>query len=339
MINSVGSKPNFTGDGARFTSMNDPLFVEAPFEVQKPQDNIRIDRFLALRLTRYSRARVQALIRESRVFSHGRLAKASSRVRAGETVIIRYPRKIEPECPIKSLTVLYEDEDLIAVNKPAGLLSHPSGKSVKNTATEVLKRQFPNIKLRPAHRLDRETSGVLLLAKSSEIARILCETFSAHQVQKEYHAAIVGRFPWKMRTVEVPIGRENGAIYSRQTTGKGRWAKTEFESLFSADDYSLVAARPKTGRLHQIRVHLAYLGYPIAGDKLYINDGKAYLKAVEKTITESDLKELGAKRQMLHAFKLSFRHPRTGLPLQIRADWPEDFKISPAAVKAYSFLK
>ncbi len=307
-------------------SLSDSSFVEVPFEVQKPQDHIRLDLFLALRLKNYSRARVQEIIREGRVFIQGRLAKASLRLRQGNTVLIRYPKIIEPECLFNTLPVIYEDKDLIAVNKPAGLLSHPSDKSIKNTVTEILKQQFPDLKLRPAHRLDRETSGVFLLAKSSEMARSLGEIFSNHKLQKEYHAIVLRQFPWKTKTVEISIGRENAEIYSRQATGKGAWAKTEFKRLASGTRFSLVAARPQTGRLHQIRVHLAYLGYPVAGDKLYINGGKAYLKAVEKTITDSDLKELGAPRQMLHAFKLSLNHPRTGRPLEIRADWPEDFK-------------
>ncbi len=313
--------------------MTGSLFVEVPFEVQKPQDNIRLDLFLASRLKRYSRVQVQNLIREGRVFTRGRAAKASFRVQAGEIVFIRYPRKIEAECPFNELDVLYQDQDLLAINKPAGILSHPTDKSVKNTVTEILKRQFSDFKLHPVHRLDRETSGVLLLAKSREIASILCEVFSNRQVFKEYHAIVIGKFPWKEKIVEVPIGKEGLNIYSRQAAGQGAWAKTEFKRLLSSDDYSLVSARPKTGRLHQIRVHLAYLGYPVLGDKLYINDGKAYLKAVERTITESDLNDLGAKRQMLHAFELSLSHPRTGLPLTIRADWPQDFK---AVLSAYN---
>ena len=306
--------------------MSDSLFVEVPFEVQKPQDNLRLDLFLASRLKRYSRVQAQNLIREGRVFVRERAPKASFRVRAGEIVLIRYPRQIEAECHFEELGVLYQDEDLLAVNKPAGILSHPTDKSVKNTVTEILKRQFPDLKLHPVHRLDRETSGVLLLAKSREMARILCEIFSARRAIKEYHAIVIGEFPWKTKIVEVPIGREGLNIYSRQAAGLGVWAKTELKRLSLGKNFSLLAAFPKTGRLHQIRVHLAYLGYPIAGDKLYINNGTAYLKAVEKTISDSDLKELQAPRQMLHAFKLTLPHPRKDKPLQICADWPKDFK-------------
>ena len=306
--------------------MSDSPFVEVPFEVQKPQDNCRLDLFLAGRLKRYSRAQVQNLIREGRVFTRGCASKASFRVKAGEIVLVRYPRQIESECPFKELDVLYQDEDLLAVDKPAGILSHPTDKSVKNTVTEILKGQFPHLKIHPVHRLDRETSGVLLLAKSRDIARILCETFSTRRAVKEYHAIVIGKFPWETKIVEVPIGREGLEIYSRQAAGLGVWAKTELRRLSLGKNFSLIAAFPKTGRLHQIRVHLAYLGYPIAGDKLYINHGKAYLKAVEKTISDSDLKDIGAPRQMLHAFELTLPHPRKDKLLRIRADWPKDFK-------------
>lgn len=281
-------------------------WVEVPFQVQKPQDGLRVDAYLAQRLQRYSRVEVQKFISDGRVFLRGRAAKASARLIDGDTVLIRYPRHEEPPCPHAELAVLHENAELLAVNKPGGVLSHPTDKIVENTATSILKRQFPKLTLHLAHRLDRDTSGVLLFAKTPDAARRLNDSFFDRMVQKEYLALVAGSVPWEKRTVDLPIGREGGDILVRQATGAdGQPAVTEFELIGRGKERSLVRARPKTGRLHQIRVHLAHLGHPVVGDKLYTGDGALYMKMVNKTLSENDIITLGANRQMLHAHRLT----------------------------------
>jgi 23S rRNA pseudouridine1911/1915/1917 synthase len=294
--------------------------VQVPFEVQKPQDGQRVDAYLASRLEKYSRAQIQKLIAEGKVLLRGRPAKASSRVAAGETVIVAYPRRVEPPCAHESLEILHEDGDLLAVNKPAGVLSHPSGNAVENSATSILKKQFPGRPLHILHRLDRETSGVLLFAKSPEVAARLFVQFKNRGVEKEYWTIARGRVGWRRVAVDQPLGDEGGFIKVRQKAGAGLPALTEFERLDAADAASLLRARPKTGRLHQIRAHLAHLGHPVIGDKLYTGEGEVFMKCVEKTVTQADLDALGADRQMLHARAAKVEGVEISAPL------PRDFR-------------
>ncbi len=303
-----------------------PALVEVPFEVQKPQHGLRVDQYLCWRLPRYSRTGVQRLIESGLVTLRGRPVKAATRVNGGDTVLIKYPKAVEPPCAHKNLRVLYEDAGLLAVDKPAGMLSHPTGKIIENAATTILKRQFPGQSLHLAHRLDRETSGVLLFARSRKAARALLGQFAGRTIKKTYLALVRGSPAWTSRRVEAAIGSEGGLIRVRQTTGRGQPAATSFRVVERGAACALVEARPETGRLHQIRVHLASLGHPVVGDKLYTGDGALYLKTVERKITAEDLQSLGAARQMLHAAVLELDHPATGERLAIKAPLPEDFR-------------
>jgi 23S rRNA pseudouridine1911/1915/1917 synthase len=300
--------------------------VEVPFQVQKPQDGLRVDQYLAQRLQKHSRSAIQKLIGEGQVFVRGRAAKASARVSAGETVLVRYPKTAEPACAHQSLLVLYEDADLLALDKPGGVLSHPTDKIIDNAATTIVKKQFPALPLFLTHRLDRETSGILLFAKNRAAARKMSALFAAHGVAKTYLAIVRGRVAWREKRVDAPLGREGLAIHVRQAVGTGQAAVTDFQRLGAGDLKSFVRARPKTGRLHQIRAHLAYLGHPILGDKLYTGDGELYLKTVRRELTEEDLAGLGARRQMLHAAEVEFKHPMSGKSVRVEACLPEDFK-------------
>jgi 23S rRNA pseudouridine1911/1915/1917 synthase len=304
--------------------VNEP-YVEVPFLVQLEHAGLRVDAFLAARLHRYSRAEVQRLIGAGRVLLRGRAAKPSLRVAKDETVFIRYPSRPEPPPLHKALPVVYEDEELLVVCKPGDVLSHPTDRILRNTVTSILSEQFPRLHLHLGHRLDRETSGVLLLAKSPAAASSLVDQFTRRQVQKEYLAVVFGRFKERRTLFEAAVGREEGDIKVRQTVGRGQSAATEFVRLDANAEASLLLARPKTGRLHQIRVHLAALGHPVVGDKLYTGTGEAYLKAVRKELTEDDLRALGARRQMLHAWRIRLKRPRDGAPLEVCAPPPQDF--------------
>lgn len=305
-------------------------WVEVPFRPLKEQAGMRLDAFLAARLHKYSRAQVQAVINEGRVFLRGRPAKASARVADGETVLIRYPRTQEPPVPHETMPILYQDERIVVIDKPGGTLSHPTDKIQHNTVTHLLSKQLGR-KVHLAHRLDRETSGVLLLALDPEAARDIHEQFLAHGVKKEYLAVVLGDVPWETRTVDAPIGDEGGVIKVRRAVGVagGDPATTDFTRLAHDGRYSLLSAKPRTGRLHQIRAHLASIGHPIAGDKLYHGEGEVYLKAVDKSLTPEDLVALGAERQLLHAWRLSLKHPEDGRPLRFEAPVPADFPLRP----------
>lgn len=318
-------------------------WIEVPFEVPGDHAGSRLDAYLAKRLHRYSRAEVQRLIANGRVAiatrhagkegsPAGRVslrewaAKAAARVGPGDRIVVRYPRREEPPPRHERLAVLFEDRWLVAVNKPGDLLSHPTDKVVRGAATSILREQFGGARLHLAHRLDRETSGVLLLAKDPATARGLTDAFTARRVAKEYLALVKGRVAFESRRVELALGREGREIKVRQAvSASGQPAATEFRRLSAGEEASLVLAAPKTGRLHQIRVHLAHLGHPVLGDKLYAGDGTAYMKAVRRELTEGDVAALGAARQMLHAWRLALEHPATGAALTLVATPPEDF--------------
>jgi 23S rRNA pseudouridine1911/1915/1917 synthase len=306
-------------------------WVWVPFEVDKLFDGYRIDRFLAQRLHSYSRHKVQKILEEARVMKEGRLVRASSKVRTGDKIQVAYLR--QPEEPLSAnatLPVLYEDDDLLIINKPSGLLSHPTDKVVSHTVLGVLRHCRPDIgKLFLLHRLDRETSGVLALGKHAEAARLWTRSMEAHQMQKEYIALVHGTLSAEQGTLDWPIGREGGEVHIRQwvhVPGAAS-AVTHYQTLYRDASRSIVRVFPKTGRLHQIRVHFAALGHPLLGDYLYHGQGELYLKMISEGLDANDRRLLGAERVALHAQKLSFIHPMTRQPLTIEAVVPEDMTL------------
>ena len=305
-------------------------WVEVSFRVPKEAAGKRLDAFLAARLHKYSRSTVKRLIRDKRVYRAGKEAKAAAKLSADETVIVRYPKVEEPPVPHEVMPVLHQDQRIVVISKPAGTLSHPTDKVTHNTVTHLLAKQIER-KLYLPHRLDRETSGVMILALVPDAARELHRQFLARTIAKEYLAVALGAPEWDETTVDAPIGAEGKEIKVRRAVGAedGQAAVTEFRVLKREGRFSLIAAKPRTGRLHQIRAHLAHLGHPVAGDKLYIGAGEAYMKAVRKEVRPEDLDALGAARQLLHAWRLSFDHPDDGRRVEIVAPVPEDFPLKP----------
>lgn len=309
-------------------------WVWVPFEVEKQFDGYRIDRFLARRLQSYSRSEVQKILEGARVVKRGRPVRASSKVRAGDKIQIAYLRRPEPPlAEDAALPVLYEDEDLLVVNKPAGLLSHPTDKIVSNTVLGVLRHSRRDLKkLHLLHRLDRETSGVLTLAKNPEAARRWASAMEAHQMQKEYLTVVQGRITSTEGVIDWSIGREGGDIKVRQwiNTPDAIPAVTKYRvmSFFQSGskqvERSVVRVFPLTGRLHQIRVHFAALGHPVLGDILYHGQGELYLKMIREGLTEQDRLSLGCSRLALHAVSLTFSHPFNGQKLRVEAPVPDD---------------
>lgn len=306
-------------------------WVWVPFEVDKRFDGFRIDRFLSQRLVAYSRSKVQKILAEGRIVKAGRPSRASHKVHSGDKILIAYPRRSEPPlAPEASLPVLWEDEHLLVINKPANLLSHPTDKISLNTVLGILRQSRPDIKrLHLLHRLDRETSGVLTLAKSAVVAQRWTRAMEKYEIRKEYIAFVHGLPNPAKGLIAWPIGREGGEIKVRQwiNTPGAVPAATRYEVTQRAPSFSVVRAFPQTGRLHQIRVHFAALGHPILGDKLYTGTGETYLKLVrQQEISESDRKILAFPRLALHAAALTFQHPITQKSLRIEAPLPEDMQ-------------
>jgi 23S rRNA pseudouridine1911/1915/1917 synthase len=309
------------------TAVGQEVEVSFPARELDGAEGMRVDAFLAARLKRYSRSAVQSLIAEGKVSLRGARAKASTRLKLEDVVVVRYPRRPESEPRHAEIPVLYEDERLLVVDKPGDIIVHPTDRVVRNTVLSILREQTGFESLYLAHRLDRETSGVLALAKDAAAAASLQSQFESRRTRKVYLAVVRGVPAARRFTVDAPLARAGGEILVKQAVrDDGAPALTEFRVLAAGRDEALVLARPRSGRLHQIRVHLAHAGVPILGDKLYCGDGAAYLKAVARTFGEADALALGAPRQLLHARSLVFSHPAHGRRLRITAPLPGDFR-------------
>jgi len=297
----------------------------------------RLDRFLTEQLPETSRARIQEWIRAGRVFVGQTAAKASLRLLGGETIEVdplpMKPLRAFPEdIP---LDVLHEDEDLAVIHKPSGLTVHAGAGTEQGTLVNALLHHFSRLShvggdLRPGivHRLDRLTSGVLVVAKHDRAHRKLAKQFQSRTVRKTYWAIVhgdAGRPTPKGRSVEVdgarwtrlemPISRDPRRRERMAARGSGRNAQTDFRvlQLFQSGRYSLLEVRIATGRTHQIRVHLAAIGHPVVGDHLY-----------GAPTAPAGLPPL--HRFFLHAKRIEFDHPSTGERLSIEAPLPKDFE-------------
>jgi 23S rRNA pseudouridine1911/1915/1917 synthase len=292
--------------------------------VSANEARLRLDQFLAKRLPEFfSRSRLQQLIRDGFVQLNNSASRPRQIVRAGDKIELTEPplEKVEtlPE-PIL-LEILFEDNDLIVINKPPGLVVHPGAGHREHTLVNALLNHCATLsgiggKERPGivHRLDKETSGCLVVAKNDATHRDLSKQFAARTVEKIYLALVAGKLPKTTGVIEEKIGRH--PVHRQRmsaTTLRGRAAKTDYRVVRSSDRASLVECRLYSGRTHQIRVHLHHLGHPVLGDKVYA-------PRLAKDLP----------RQMLHAWKLGFRHPRTEEWRSFEAPLPDDLA---AAIK------
>ena len=279
---------------------------------------LRLDQFLAKRLPEYSRSRLQQLIRTGFVRLNEQVPRPRQIVRSGDKIDLLEPplEKIEtlPE-PIP-LDVLFEDDDLIVINKPAGLTVHPGAGQREHTLVNALLSYCTTLsgiggKERPGivHRLDKETSGCVVVAKNDMAHRELSKQFAARTVEKIYLALVAGKLRKPAGLIEEKIGRH--PVHRRRmrvTSLRGRTATTEYRVIRSSNQASLIECRLHSGRTHQVRVHLHHLGHPVLGDKIY---APRFAK--------------NFPRQMLHAWKLGFHHPGTGDWKILEAPLPADF--------------
>jgi 23S rRNA pseudouridine1911/1915/1917 synthase len=280
----------------------------------------RLDRFLASQLPHLSRTRIQELIEQGRVRVSGREERASYRVCEGESlqveVIERPPLVAVPEeIPIE---LLYEDEDLVVVNKPAGMVVHAGAGETHGTLVNALLHRLGALAdagdaARPGivHRLDRGTSGVLVVARNEETHRSLAGQFEQREVEKYYLALVHGKLPQKSGTIALPIARDLERR-TRMTTRRreGREARTDWRELFSLNGFTLIEARLHTGRTHQIRVHFAAIGHPVVGDTVY---------GAPREVRVAGKPSAALGRTFLHAARIAFEHPSTGKRIEVRA--------------------
>jgi 23S rRNA pseudouridine1911/1915/1917 synthase len=298
----------------------------------------RLDQALTTLLPELSRAAVQRLIRGGHVTLEGRTARPAHRLTGGERIAVDIPAPaastLDPE--ERALDILLEDADLLVINKPAGLTVHPGAGRARGTLVNALLHHCRDLSgiggvERPGivHRLDRETSGALVVAKNDLAHRDLAAQFKARQVQKTYRALVWGLPRAARGLVDAPIGRHPTARVRMAIRADGRPARTSWEVIGRFDPMALVELHPETGRTHQIRVHLASLGHPIVGDRLY--GGRRNPDRVPDQLRAALAAYDGLA---LHALRLEFRHPGTARRLTIEAPLPENLAALVQALRS-----
>lgn len=294
------------------------------FELRVGEGGGRLDKYLADRVADLSRSAAQRLIDGGQVTVNGELVKTSYKVRAGDLIGGYLPVEEATELVAEAipLKVVYEDQALLVVDKPAGMVVHPAPGHPAGTLVNALLAHCPELAARGderpgiVHRLDRDTSGLILVAKSEKVRRALQRQFQDRQVHKVYLALLDGHLQPAWGRIEAPLGRDPQHRQRVAVLAGGREAVTEYHVLqqFSqqmgpaAGDYTLVEVEPRTGRTHQIRVHFASIGHPVVGDTVY---GRRRSR-------------LPVPRQFLHARRLGFKHPVTGQRLELEAALPAD---------------
>jgi 23S rRNA pseudouridine1911/1915/1917 synthase len=294
------------------TAVDDPVTLE----VGEDAAGTRLDQVLAVPLG--SRAQAQRLIDAGNVKVDGRVRSKRYLVRAGERIVARAPdfAPIESEGETAPYEIAFEDEHLLVVDKPAGVVVHPARGHHTGTLSQALAHQGAGggdpWRAGIVHRLDRDTSGLLVVAKSEEVHRALKELLAARGLRREYLALVDGRPSARTGTVDAPIGRDRrDRTLMSINTDEPREARTHFEIERLLPATALLHVSLETGRTHQIRVHMAAIGHPVCGDTLYGGE-----------------RSYGLERQFLHAARLAFEHPVTGEALDVRSELPEDLTLA-----------
>jgi len=279
------------------------------------QPGARLDRFIVEQVPDISRTQAQRLIEDGFVTVNGSMEKAGHKLRAGDSVLVRVPPPVPSHLAAEDIPVpiLYEDEDVLVVDKPAGLTVHPAPGHPGGTLVNAVLGHLKDIAAedgRPGivHRLDRDTSGVMVIARNQKAHADLADQFKRHTVTKVYLALVEGRLVPEQGIIEAHIGRDSGDRKKMAVSveSRGRAARTQYRVMRYADGYTLLEVRPETGRTHQIRVHLAAIGYAVVGDATY------------------GVKSQAVARQFLHAHRLGFRLPSSGEYREFTSPLPGD---------------
>ena len=279
---------------------------------------IRIDKYLSEN-TLYSRELITKMIKDGFVLVNGFKIKPSYKVNEKDEIIIDESYvKSQDIIPNKMpLNILYEDKDIMVIDKPSGLVVHPGNGNTDNTLVNGLMyytKELSNIggeeRVGIVHRLDKDTSGLMIIAKTNKAHEILSNDFKEKRVYKEYYALLIGNFPSDTALIDAPIGRDKNNFNKMCIRADGKSARTHLKVVKRYKNYTLVSLVLETGRTHQIRVHMAEIGYPIVGDYVYSNGKNPF----------------GVEGQMLHAKFLEFKHPITGKEMKLEAPLPKYFE-------------
>lgn len=290
------------------------------FIVKDEEANLRLDKVVANRYKELSRTNIQKLIEENRILVNNKNQKASYKVLIDDNIQIEeiQAKEIDLKPQDIPLDIIYEDDDIIVVNKQKGLVVHPANGNpdgtLVNAIMAICKDSLSGIggEIRPGivHRLDKDTSGLIIIAKNDKAHIHLSEQIKNREIEKTYIALVRGVIKENEATINMPIGRSTKDRKKMTVTKNGKNAVTHFKVMKRYDKYTLLEVKIETGRTHQIRVHMAEIGYPIIGDTVYSN-GKNQFKV---------------EGQMLHAAKLTFKHPITNKELNLEAPLPKYFK-------------
>ena len=283
-------------------------------------ENKRLDIYISEAYKVLSRTAIKRLLEEEKIHVNGKVEKTSYKVKNGDNIEIEIPEAKETKLEAQNIPVpvIYEDKDIIVVNKPKGMVVHPANGNPDGTLVNAIlamcKGSLSGIggEIRPGivHRLDKDTSGLLIVAKNDEAHIKMSKQIQDRKVEKRYIALVRGNVPDDEATIDMPIARSKVDRKKMAVDKNGKEAVTHFKVLKRYGNYTLLEIKIDTGRTHQIRVHMSYIGYPVVGDSVY-SSGK---------------NEFGVEGQMLHARYLKFKHPITGKELNLEAPLPEDFE-------------
>lgn len=284
-------------------------------EVIVDEEDVRIDKYLASK-TDFSRETITKMLAEEYILVNGKSIKASYKVKVGDVILIKdgFVKEMSLEATKMDIDIVYEDEYLMVINKNSGVVVHPGAGNSNDTLVNGLlyynKTLSKGEEFRPGivHRLDKDTSGLMIVAKDDKAHELLADDFKNKRIHREYIALLDGVFPQKKAIIDAPIGRSKQYFDKMEVCKDGKKAITNLEVIKKYKDYTLVKLVLETGRTHQIRVHLAYIGYPVHNDPVYSN----------KVCTDFG--------QFLHSAYLKFKHPITGEVLEFNSKLPEEFQ-------------
>ena len=305
--------------GARRTELGKSM-DEFKFEVTERDNGERIDKFITNNIDSLTRSYIQKMIAGEKCFVNGKAVKASCRVKDGDEVAFSLPESVEPDIAAENipLDILYEDSDVLIVNKPKHMVVHPAPGHYSGTLVNAVmyhcKNSLSGINgvMRPGivHRIDKDTSGSLIICKNDASHNRIAAQLKDHSVNRIYHAVVFGALPEEEMTIDAPIGRDPKDRLKMAVVSGGKRAVTHVQVLKRFEKFTYVACRLETGRTHQIRVHMAHIGFPILGDEVYARGRKSPFRC---------------EGQVLHAKVIGFIHPTSGKYMEFDALLPDYF--------------